>query len=251
VTFPVYVPLGPLRLDPHAVFEGLAYFAAFRLYLVQRRRLGDAIDNHSRWSVLAAAAVGAALGSRLFYWFEDPSATWVHRGDVWFLLGGKTVVGGLVGGLLAVELAKRWLGIRTSTGDLFAVPLAIGIAIGRIGCFLAGLPDGTFGTPSSLPWAVDFGDGIRRHPTQLYEVIVLVALGAVCRRVQRQPHQSGDVFKIFMVGYMACRLAVDTIKPEVRIALGLSALQWTAIGVLVYYAPDVARWIGWGRAQST
>jgi phosphatidylglycerol:prolipoprotein diacylglycerol transferase len=249
VTFPVYLPLGSLRLDPHAVFEGLAYFVGFRLYLGQRRRLGDALDSHSRWSVLAAAAVGAALGSRLFYWLEDPAATWAHRDDVWFLLGGKTVVGGLAGGLVAVELAKRWLGIRISTGDLLAVPLAVGIAIGRIGCFLAGLPDGTYGSPSSLPWAVDFGDGIGRHPTQLYEVVALVALAALCRAVQRRPHRSGDVFKVFMVGYMTCRLAVDAFKPEVRVAWGLSSLQWTALGVLIYYAPDLARWIGWRRVQ--
>lgn len=58
-------------------------------------------------------------------------------------------------------MSSRWLGIRTSTGDLLALPLAVGITIGRIGCFLTGLSDGTFGRPSSLPWAVDFSDGIR------------------------------------------------------------------------------------------
>jgi prolipoprotein diacylglyceryltransferase len=243
LTFPVYIPIGPWRLHPHAVFEGLAYLIGFRAYLFQRRRLGDAIDNQSRWSIVAAAAAGAAIGSRVFYWLEDPAATWAHRTDLLFLLGGKTVVGGLVGGLVSVELVKKWMGIRVSTGDLMALPLAVAIAIGRVGCFLTGLSDGTFGTPTSLPWGVDFGDGVPRHPVQLYEFVVLVGLSWVLSALQRRPHRAGDVFKAFMVGYMACRLLVDGIKPEVRVALGLSSLQWTALAILAYYAHDVARWL--------
>ena len=92
------------------------------------------------------------------------------------LIGGKTIVGALTGGLIAVELLKRYIGLRHSTGDLYAIPLALGIAIGRIGCFLTGLPDNTYGTPARLPWAVDFGDGIPRHPTQLYEIAFLLLL---------------------------------------------------------------------------
>jgi phosphatidylglycerol:prolipoprotein diacylglycerol transferase len=244
LTFPVYLPLGPWQLHPHAVFEGLAFFIGFRLYLRERRRFGDPLDNRSRWSIVAAAAAGGAIGSKVFYWFEDPAATWAHRQDWLFLIGGKTVVGGLVGGLIAVEMVKRWLGIRTSTGDLMALPLAVGIGIGRVGCFLTGLSDGTFGTPSPLPWAVDFGDGIRRHPTQLYEIVVLTSIAWALVVIRRRSHRPGDLFKVFMAGYMACRLVVDTIKPEVRVALGLSSLQWTALAVLLYYAHDVARWLG-------
>jgi prolipoprotein diacylglyceryltransferase len=71
---------------------------------------------------------------------------------------------------------KRYIGLHQSTGDLYAVPLALGIAIGRIGCFLTGLSDNTYGTPTTLPWAINFGDGIPRHPTQLYEIAFLLAL---------------------------------------------------------------------------
>ena len=87
-------------------------------------------------------------------------------------MGGKTIVGALIFGLISVELMKRYIGVRQSTGDLYAIPLALGIAIGRIGCFLTGLSDNTYGTPTTLPWAVNFGDGIPRHPTQLYEIAV-------------------------------------------------------------------------------
>jgi len=91
-------------------------------------------------------------------------------------MGGKTIAGALIGGLIAVELMKRYIGLHQSTGDLYVVPLALGIAIGRIGCFLTGLSDNTYGTPTNLPWAVNFGDGIPRHPTQLYEIAFLLAL---------------------------------------------------------------------------
>jgi phosphatidylglycerol---prolipoprotein diacylglyceryl transferase len=91
-------------------------------------------------------------------------------------MGGKTIVGALIFGLISVELIKRYIGLRQSTGDLYAIPLALGIAIGRIGCFLTGLSDNTYGTPTNLPWAINFGDGIPRHPTQLYEIAVLLLL---------------------------------------------------------------------------
>lgn len=157
--FPVYLPLGPLRLHPHAVFETLAYAIGFRTYLWLRRRSGDVIADGTRWSIVAAAIAGAAIGSKILYWFEDPVATWQHLSDPVYLLQGKTIVGGLVGGLIAVEGTKLALGVRQSTGDLFAVPLAIGAAIGRIGCFLTGLSDQTYGVATDLPLGVDFGDG--------------------------------------------------------------------------------------------
>jgi prolipoprotein diacylglyceryltransferase len=91
-------------------------------------------------------------------------------------MGGKTIVGALVFGLVSVELMKRYIGVHQSTGDLYAIPLALGIAIGRIGCFLTGLSDNTYGTPTTLPWAINFGDGVPRHPTQLYEIAFLIAL---------------------------------------------------------------------------
>ena len=247
MTFPVLVPLGPLRVHPHTVFDVLAYSIGFRIFLWQRRRIGDTIDAHARWSVVAAAILGAAIGSKVLFWLEDPSETLAHWNDVVFLMGGKTIVGGLIGGLIGVELEKRWAGVTRRTGDLFAMPLAAGIAIGRVGCFLSGLPDRTFGTPSSMPWAVDFGDGIPRHPTQIYESIGMAIAAVVLGRLTRRPHREGDVFRLFMVIYFSLRIALDALKPEVRILIGLSTLQWASLAVLIYYGHDVRRWIraGW------
>ena len=81
-----------------------------------------------------------------------------------------------------VEIAKRAAGVTASTGDAFVVPLAVGIAIGRMGCFVAGLHDDTYGNATTLPWGVDFGDGVARHPTQLYDIAFVCAAALVLVR---------------------------------------------------------------------
>lgn len=224
-----------MSISAHQAFECLAYFVGFRLFLMERRRAGDVIAPRMRWSLVAAAIIGGAFGSRLLFWLEDPSETLFRLDDPMYLLAGKTVVGGLIGGLVGVEVTKRALGVTTRTGDLLAVPLTVGIAIGRIGCFLAGLSDRTYGIATSLPWGVDFGDGIRRHPAQLYETMFLAGLAAVLAVVARRPHANGHVFRLFMMAYMAFRVLADAIKPDPRLALGLSAIQWAALLTLGYY----------------
>jgi len=243
MSFPVYLHLGFLRIHPHWFFEALAYIVSFRIYLLLRRRRGDAVLDVDRWWVIAAGAVGAVVGSKLLYWLEDPEATIRHLSDPAFLLGGKSIVGALIGALFAVEATKKYLGISRRTGDLFALPLCVGIAIGRIGCFLTGLEDHTTGVATSLPWGVNFGDGAR-HPTQLYEIAFVLLLAALIVVASRRPHPEGDLFKIFMVGYFAFRLCVDSLKPDVRVMAGLTSIQWACILMLLYYAPDVLRWVG-------
>ena len=76
-------------------------------------------------------------------------------------MGNKTIVGGFVGGLIGVELVKKRIGITTSSGDLMVYPLILAMIIGRTGCFLGGLEDGTFGIATTLPWGIDFG-GLRK-----------------------------------------------------------------------------------------
>jgi len=261
-----------------------------------RRRFGDPVATPLRWAVITVAVAGAALGSKLLFWLEDPQLTWSSFHTPAYLMGGKTIVGALAAGLLAVELTKRYIGLRQSTGDLYAVPLAVGIAIGRIGCFLTGLADNTYGTPTRLPWAVNFGDGVPRHPTQLYEIAFLLLLipllyhilrrvvilsGAVTKQsevtaqskdpatanhpdaasvqslgarnhctsaaqtiaVSRSIFLPGDAFKFFMVAYMSFRLLCDFIKPYPRVFLGFGGIQWACILVLLYYSPDIMRWL--------
>ena len=242
MSFPVYVHLFGLKVHPHLLLETLAYPCGFFVYRRLRRSFGDPVPPSIRWSVIAAAAVGAVIGSKLLYWLEDPyriAANWRSFSVLW---GGKTIVGGLIGGLMAVEWAKHRLHFATRTGDLFAVPLCAGIAIGRIGCFLTGLADDTYGSPTSLPWGIDFGDGIRRHPTQVYEILFLVLLGLMLLFLMRRPHVPGDIFKLFMVGYNGFRLGIDFLKPDPRF-LGMNSIQWACMLVLLYYSPDLWRWL--------
>ena len=150
------------------------------------------------------------------------------------LLMGKTGVGALVGGLVGVELTKAAIGLRRSTGDLFVLPLLAGIAIGRIGCFLTGLDDHTHGLPTTLPWGVDFGDGIPRHPTQLYEIGFLLLLALALRFGSRRTWPEGRRFQLFLGAYLAFRLGVDALKPMQPLAAGLGAIQWAALLGLIW-----------------
>jgi phosphatidylglycerol---prolipoprotein diacylglyceryl transferase len=228
-------------LDVHFVFETLAYVLGFRLFLSLRRRRGDTVPEPTRMTVLAGAAVGAAVGSKLLALLQHASRGAAQPDVAWLFGSGKSVVGGLLGGLVGVELTKRWVGEERSTGDLFVLPLCLGIAVGRIGCFLAGLRDGTYGTPTDLPWAVDFGDGIPRHPTQLYEITVLALIAAWAWRRQDAAARRGDLFRGFMVLYLGFRFFVELIKPDPRAYAGLSAIQAACLCGLVYYARDLPR----------
>jgi prolipoprotein diacylglyceryltransferase len=238
MSFPVYLQLGPLLLHPHWVFEGLAYFVGVGSVGLGRRRSGDVLDTRTRWVLVATGLVGGLVGSRLLSLVENPfllNASWNPA-----LAPGKTIVGGLVGGLLAVEWTKRLLKIRVPTGDLLTLPIIIGIAIGRIGCFLSGLEDQSYGVATAMAWGIDFGDGVARHPTQLYEIAFLVGLGTLLLMRADRLSITGDRFKVFLLGYASFRVLVDFIKPGVRVG-GLSTIQWVCLAVMAFYTPHAAR----------
>jgi phosphatidylglycerol:prolipoprotein diacylglycerol transferase len=217
-------------LAVHFAFEALAYALAFAIYAQQRRKHRAApLSRNEDLGVILGAAVGALAGAKLLAWLEAPvDPAMLLRLDP-LVLQGKTIVGGILGGWIGVEVAKRRLGIRRSTGDAFVPALLVGIAVGRIGCFLAGLHDRTYGTPTSLPWGVDFGDGLRRHPTQLYEIGFLVALGLLLGRARRTVRPEGELFLLFVAAYMAFRFGVEFLKPRHFLAGGLSAIQIAAL----------------------
>ncbi|HTG15125.1 MAG TPA: diacylglyceryl transferase, partial [Blastocatellia bacterium] len=99
MSFPFYLHLGPLSIHPHFLLEALAYFVGYRVYLKQRNHAGDHLSASQRMWVVAAAIAGAAVGSKLLYWLGDPALTVRKWNDVFYLMAGKTIVGGLIGGL--------------------------------------------------------------------------------------------------------------------------------------------------------
>ncbi len=228
----------------HTLFEVLAYSVGFQLFLWQRRRQASTplADSDHAAMIAIGAVVGAALGAKFSYWVDDPLTAFADFPDWRQLLAGKSIIGALLGGLIGVELSKMAAGVRQSTGDLFVLPLTAGMCIGRIGCFLAGLGDHTYGLPTALPWGVDFGDGLARHPTQLYEIAFLMALYAWIHWRKPAFGVPGDRFRAFMIGYLAFRLLVEFIKPVFYAwPGGLSGLQYLCLAGLVYYARDLPR----------
>jgi prolipoprotein diacylglyceryltransferase len=226
--FPVVFHLFGHALPSHAVMEVIAYSAGFQLYLLLRRGWKHPIVpiEQNLW-VLVGAIFGALVGSKLLAWAEswpDYVRFWKLTHTLAMFAGGKTIVGGLLGGWIGVEAAKKLLGISYSTGDLYVFPLIVGMSIGRIGCFLTGLPDHTYGNYSSLPWAVDFGDG-PRHPTQLYDIVFLMLLAIALLVRMQKPYANGRIFRLFIFSYCLYRFCIEFIKPTYRHYLGLSAIQ--------------------------
>jgi prolipoprotein diacylglyceryltransferase len=182
-----------------------------------------------RWkrALLAMAAfVGGVLGAKLPFVLTGQES-W-FSGAAW-LTDGKTIMAGMAGAYLLVELAKLGLGIRAKTGDSFALPLALAMSVGRWGCFFNGC---CAGTPTSLPWGVRFSDGVPRHPTQIYEVafhLIMAAMLFVLLRRRLWPRQH---LKLYLIGYAVFRFSIEFIRVEPSWWLGLSVYQWAAVAMI-------------------
>lgn len=228
----------------HGLFEFAAMALGAALYRRARRAGGlPAMSARGSFVLMAGLLLGAALGNKAVFLVERPDLWMAFWHDGAPLRLGQSLVGGLLGGLIGIELAKWASHQPASTGDLMVLPLAAGIALGRLGCFLAGLHDDTYGLPSSLPWAVELGDGLPRHPTALYEIgfVALLAAGLAWQR-RSLAAVPGLAFKLFLAAYLGWRLLIDGLKPvRVPYALGLSGIQWICLLALLVYLPLVAR----------
>ncbi len=246
VNLPVDFNFFGITLNSHLVFEILAYSLGFRYYLWLRRHRHDAISDADRLWIFIGAAAGGLVGSRLLGVLEDPRLLFdpAYRSQLplfqhigWLaLLQSKTIVGGLLGGLIGVELTKKWIGVYTSSGDLMVYPIVLGMVLGRIGCFLAGITDGTHGSPCNYPWCMNLGDGIPRHPAALYEIVFWLTLGAFLYLLeQRYVLTNGSRFKILLASYLVFRFFSEFIKPVYYFEFGLSSIQLACLAGIVYY----------------
>jgi phosphatidylglycerol:prolipoprotein diacylglycerol transferase len=185
-------------------------------------------------SYIAALAFGSGIGAVLFgtanLWLSGQSGI------------ARSIEGAVAGGIVAIELYKWLNGIHSRTGARFALPLAVGVAVGRVGCYLAGMDDFTYGTPTTLPWGHDFGDGISRHPVQLYESAALAVFALVyvwrARRDDRFTINNGFYLAVGFYGLQ--RFVWEFLKPYGALIGPFTLFHLLSVTVFVYAAVMIA-----------
>jgi phosphatidylglycerol---prolipoprotein diacylglyceryl transferase len=197
-------------------------------YLAARqRRLATEGIRHVALAGLCGGVVGAKLTEwGLAHWqtlTSHPAAMLDPR------LGGRTIIGGVLAGWLAVEIAKWRLGIQRSTGDLFALALPAGEVVGRIGCFFNGC---CYGVPSHVPWAV-YQHGAWRHPAQLYSALAATAIFGTLLALRDRMPREGDLFKLYLVLYGISRFGLEFLRERNLAFGGLSLAQWVCVEIAV------------------
>ena len=218
----------------HFLTMAFALVAGFGLSRLSQQRLS--LTWQQKLALSIGALIGAMTGAKLPFLFHD----WDRflSGAAWFS-DGKTILTGLVGGYLGVEAAKWAMEIRTSTGDSFLIPVAVAVAIGRVGCFVGGC---CYGTPTELPWGIVFEsiDALPRHPTQLYETLFHLASASFGVLCQRRGWFSGNQIKLYIIAYATYRFASEMIRPEARIYQGLTGYQLASVTIAC-----LMMWLWW------
>ena len=215
----------------HSLLMLTALVASYWIYKRGQTKLSGSED-HKRFLSLAAL-LGAFIGAKLPFLIEQDwsgLSPWTH-----WLSDGKTVLGGIFGGYVAVELTKAWLGVRHSTGDAFALPIAVGLSIGRIGCFFGGC---CYGIATELPWGVTFptapdGGQLIRHPIQIYETIFHSLAIDLLLLAESKGWFSGQRLKLYLLGYLGFRFLTETIRPEPILFANLTAYQIACLGLSI------------------
>ena len=224
-------------LYPFIILAGLSL-----AYLALRKRYqkGD-LSSEQTTAVGLAAFAGAMLGSKLPFLLE---ANFQNIGWLW-LADGKTILGGILGGYLAVELTKPWVGITVRTGDYFAIPIAIAVAFGRLGCFFSGC---CFGTITDLPWGIHFPTAqdsvaVLRHPTQLYEAAFHGTAVLLLLAAEHRDFLKGHRLTAYLSAYLLYRFVSEWIRPEPILYWSLTSYQLACIVLLMLLI--IAEFLNW------
>ncbi len=222
--------LGPIPIGTHDVFVGLGGLAALVVFVRQVHRRG--LHDERLWVLVAAALCGGAVLARLGTWFQHldlrENATLFEQ----WLYGNRSILSGLVGAYVGVLLAKRLTGYREKTGDLFAPAVAIGMALGRVGCLLTELP----GTPTSLPWGITLHPtqaaaipgataGVAMHPSFGYEIAFHAAAFVALLWARERLTQPGESFTLYVIGYAVFRFLVEFVRGNEVAFAGLTRPQ--------------------------
>jgi prolipoprotein diacylglyceryltransferase len=218
----------------HTIFDALALVAALAMYrwLPSPGPLASPQAPPQPWQVHRLYIASGSLGATLGAYIAGTANLWLSG-----IPGiARSIEGALAGAVIAIEILKAATGIRGSTGLRFVAPLAAAIAVGRIGCFLAGLDDMTYGTPTSLPWGVDFGDGVIRHPVQLYESITMAAFLAVFIALVHRRNETvlRTGFYLFIGVYAAQRFLWEFLKPYGTVIGPFNLFHLLSLALIAY-----------------
>ena len=225
-----------LSLKSFGIVFACGFIAAGAILARRLKELGKPVD--WAYEVAFAALVGGLVGSRLYYVVQNYGQ--VKHDLLGHLFSGSGLVwyGGLIGGAIAVGAWAYWRDmLSVALLDLCAVPLAMGYAIGRIGCQVSG--DGDYGKVSTLPWAMGYPHGtvptppgVRVQPTPVYET---VAMGFVAWWLwrMRDEFRPGALFAFYLVLSGTERLLVEFVRRNHRIWLGLTGPQLESVALMI------------------
>lgn len=219
----------------HYIFDVLALFSGVLMSFWFRRKYGlqrpaGVTQESQHHYYLLALLVGLIAGSLLFGTLN------LHCSGQTGV--AKSLLGGVFGAIVVAEVFKYFAGIRQSTGLYFVPGLVVLIAVGRIGCFLAGLSDYTYGIETSLPWGVDFGDGLKRHPVQLYESFAMLAF-LIVLLISYPKHAvlwQAQGFYVFVLVYAGQRFVWEFLKPYSTVFYPFNLFQLLCLFMLGYAA---------------
>jgi phosphatidylglycerol:prolipoprotein diacylglycerol transferase len=219
------------------------------LMVIVRFAVREGIDPDKTWNLGIIAILSAIVGAKLFLLIDDWQFYSAHWSE-FFSLSTLKAGGVFYGGLLAA-IAASWWYIRRNrmpvlkTCDVFAPGIALGHAVGRLGCFAAGC---CYGKPTTLPWGVTFTNplanyysgtplGIPLHPTQLYEFLVEVANFFILSWLIKRKHFDGQVIGAYMFLYGFARFFLEFLRadPERGSVFGgaMSVTQLVSIGLVI------------------
>ncbi|MGH1488095.1 MAG: prolipoprotein diacylglyceryl transferase [Acidimicrobiales bacterium] len=237
--YPTLFEVGGLAIGTHGVFVALGLLTATILLLSESRRRQklDARMLLVGLGALTGAAITSRLGTGITYLATTPEPT----ASGLFIEAGRSLLGGLVGAYVGVEVTKKLVGISESTGDLFAPGVALGLAVGRIGCFLSE----QLGTPSDLPWAMTMNQtGIDRgllcldcgqcpscnpatsfHPSFLYEIVFHTLAFVVLWRKRDDVQWQGTLLRRYLVSYAIFRFFVEFVRGNTEFLFALTGSQ--------------------------
>ena len=228
---PVLFSIGSFHVQSYGVSKAAAALVA--MWLLGRAFTRRGLPKDSATSLVLWATIWGFVGAKIYYLLEHLSElSWHHLGGM-----GFTWYGGLIGGIVAgLVIIRRHPLPAAEVAGAAAAPLALAYGIGRIGCFLSG--DGTYGTPTNLPWGVTFTNGIVPtsvpvHPTPLYETLAAVLITVVLWRLERRLAPLG-VFGAYLVLSGISRFLVEMLRINTRVLGPLTQPQlWALLGIVV------------------